>query len=219
MAIPVPPFYDFEWSDISGLFPKTIAAILSDHDKATHDALNIDADKVDGEEAAAIVTDARVKAHFPDTIANILSDHDLTRHALAIIPTMDDGHIPDLETLSYGAAFALAQIPFAQMAEVTISGGSITITGLNNTVDTEGDAATDNLDTITFTGVVDGQIITLRTANAARDVTVRDAGVSGGNIHLVDNVPWTLSHPRDRIMLQWHSPESVWVELTRSNIV
>ena len=30
---------------------------------------------------------------------------------LARIPTMDDAHIPDLETLSYGAAFALAQIP------------------------------------------------------------------------------------------------------------
>jgi hypothetical protein len=31
--------------------------------------------------------------------------------ALAQIPTMDDAHIPDLDTLSYGAAFATAQIP------------------------------------------------------------------------------------------------------------
>ena len=39
-----------------------------------------DSDKVDGEHAADIVTDARVKAHFPDTIANILSDHDKAAH-------------------------------------------------------------------------------------------------------------------------------------------
>ncbi|MBA7564524.1 hypothetical protein ES708_06187 [subsurface metagenome] len=79
--------------------------------KAAHDALDIDADKVDGEHAAAITTNARVKAHFPDSVANILNNHDLTRHPLAIIPTMDDGHIPNLEGLSYGGAFALTQIP------------------------------------------------------------------------------------------------------------
>lgn len=114
---------------------------------------NLNVDKLDGEHAAAIVTDGRVKAHFPDTIVNILSDHnlanhhalflgidnagklvltqigtkvadlatlwtkgtkivfgditglpgtiasiltdhDLTRHPLAIIPNMDDAHIP-----------------------------------------------------------------------------------------------------------------------------
>jgi len=31
--------------------------------------------------------------------------------ALGQVPTMDDAHIPDLETLSYGGAFATAQIP------------------------------------------------------------------------------------------------------------
>jgi len=65
--------------------PNTTANILSDHNKAAHDALNIDADTVDGEEAAAIVTNSRVKAHFPDTTANILSDHNKAAHdALAI---------------------------------------------------------------------------------------------------------------------------------------
>ncbi|GAI93102.1 unnamed protein product, partial [marine sediment metagenome] len=45
---------------------------------------------------------------FPRTIADLLSDHNLAHHPLAIIPTMDDAHIPDLETLSYGAAFAVS---------------------------------------------------------------------------------------------------------------
>lgn len=62
------------------VLPNSIASVLNDHDKAAHDALNIDADTVDGEEAAAIVTNARVKAHFPDTITNVLSDHNLLAH-------------------------------------------------------------------------------------------------------------------------------------------
>jgi len=41
---------------------------------------NLDADKLDGEEAAAIVTNARVKAHFPDTLVNVLSDHNKAAH-------------------------------------------------------------------------------------------------------------------------------------------
>ena len=58
------------------------------HTKVVHDALNIDADTVDGEEASAIVTDARVKAHFPDTVANILSDHNLATHNALGITTL-----------------------------------------------------------------------------------------------------------------------------------
>ena len=71
--------------------PNTIVAVLTDHNKAAHDALLIDADTVDGEHAAAIVTNARVKAHFPDTIANILSDHNLAVHtALGLFDASGD---------------------------------------------------------------------------------------------------------------------------------
>ncbi|GAI59570.1 unnamed protein product, partial [marine sediment metagenome] len=56
---------------------------------------------------------------FPRTIADLLSDHNLANHPLAIIPTMDDGHIPDLETLSYGGAFAVAQIPGLPASQIT----------------------------------------------------------------------------------------------------
>lgn len=51
-----------------------------------------DSDKVDGEHASAIVTNARVKAHFPDTIANILSNHTKAVHdALNIDADTVDG--------------------------------------------------------------------------------------------------------------------------------
>lgn len=60
--------------------------------KARIDALAINADQVDGEEANAITTNARVKAHFPDTIANILSNHTKAVHdALGILHSSTGG--------------------------------------------------------------------------------------------------------------------------------
>lgn len=56
---------------------------------------------------------------LPATIANVLTNHNLTNHPLSIIPTMDDAHIPDLETLSYGGAFATAQIPSLDASKIT----------------------------------------------------------------------------------------------------
>ena len=64
---------------------------------------------------------AHISGLFPRTIAQLLSDHNLANHPLAIIPVMDDAHIPDIETLSYGGAFAVAQIPGLPAAQI-ISG-------------------------------------------------------------------------------------------------
>lgn len=91
-----------KWSDISGIFPRTIAELLSDHDLARHPLTIIP--NMDW---------AHISGLFPRTIADILSNHDLARHPLSIIPTMDDAHIPDVETLSYGDRFAVAQIPWS----------------------------------------------------------------------------------------------------------
>lgn len=54
---------------------------------------------------------------------------------------------------------------------LTISSGTITVTGSYHLVDTEGAAATDDLTTIE--GGVAGQILYLRTANSGRDVTLK----------------------------------------------
>lgn len=61
--------------------------------------------------------------------------------------------------------------------ELTISSGAITITGGNHTIDTEGDASTDDLDTIT--GLADGEILFITAASADRTVVVK---------HGVDNI-------------------------------
>lgn len=97
-----------DWAHISGLFPRTIADILSNHNLANHPLAII-----------PVMDWAHISGLFPRTIADLLSNHNLVNHPLAIIPTMDDGHIPDLETLSYGGAFAVAQIPSLPAAQIT----------------------------------------------------------------------------------------------------
>jgi hypothetical protein len=73
--------------------------------------------------------------------------------------------------------------------ELTIASGAITVTQGFHTVDTESDAATDNLDTIN--GVAAGQIVYLKAADAARDVVLTN-GV--GNVYTPAGSSVTLSN-------------------------
>jgi len=73
--------------------------------------------------------------------------------------------------------------------ELTISGGAITVTQSFHTVDTEGDTASDNLDTIS--GGAEGDVLFLVAANTARAIVIRDGEdnifVNGdGNVTLDD---------------------------------
>lgn len=69
-------------------------------------------------------------------------------------------------------------------SELTISGGSITPTATNHTVDTEADAGTDDLATLATGSVNDRAVVALRAANGSRVVTVKNAS---GNINLMNN--------------------------------
>ena len=74
-----------------------------------------------------------------------------------------------------------------EATELTIDGGEILRTKTNHSVDTEGDAATDNLDTIN--GGNEGDIIILRAANSARTVILKNGTGNldlGGDIYLTD---------------------------------
>jgi len=110
--------------------------------------------------------------------------------------------------------FEIGKFGLSLQPEVTISGGVATITGNNVQLDTEGNDPTDDLDTITWVGVRDGAIIILRTVIGSRDVVVKDGT---GNIELDEATDFTLSHPRDMIMLIWHTIQGKWCELSRSN--
>ena len=65
---------------------------------------------------------------------------------------------------------------FSAESELTISSGAITPTTPHHTVDTESDAATDVLDTITATNISDGEVVWLSLANSARVVYCSTAG-------------------------------------------
>lgn len=103
------------------------------------------------------------------------------------------------------------------VASSTIASGVSTVTRKANisliNIDTEGAAASDDLDTITITGYVDGDIVLLRGTNAARIVTVKNGT---GNIFLANSLDFLTGTLRNTITLQYRSASSGFVELARS---
>lgn len=92
----------------------------------------------------------------------------------------------------------------------TIAAGAIDVGEFSSyAVDTEGAAATDDLETITGASFA-GQRLVLRAANSGRDVVVKD---TVGNLRTAGD--FTLTHAHDRIELEWDG--ATWVEITRSD--
>jgi hypothetical protein len=102
-----------------------------------------------------------------------------------------------------------ARISFPSGGELTIATGAITVTQSQHTVDTESDAATDDLDTIN--GGNTGQILILSTANSARDVVLKNAT---GNIICPESIDITLGVTNDKAVLQYDGTN--WIVLSYS---
>ena len=92
--------------------------------------------------------------------------------------------------------------------EVTISSGVISVGTDFHLVDTEGDASTDDLDTIND-GFI-GMTLLLKAANDARTVVIKD---STGNIKT--NGDFSLTHTDDTIALIYDGTN--WLEISRSD--
>lgn len=100
--------------------------------------------------------------------------------------------------------------PFATTsATATIASGAITATSSYMIVDTEAAGATDDLDTIN--GGVDGMRLTIRAADSARTVVVKD----GTNIKGPGDV--TLDNREDTCSLIYDGTLSVWLVTASSN--
>lgn len=99
-------------------------------------------------------------------------------------------------------------------ASATIATGVVTYAAASFlTVDTEGAAATDNLDTISASGgatLQAGAILVLKAADSARTVSVTEAG----NIKL-SSAPFALDNVEDTLTLIYDG--SAWLEIARSN--
>lgn len=97
---------------------------------------------------------------------------------------------------------------FGSAVTKTIAGGVITATQTRTAVDTEGAAATDDLDTIN--GGTAGDIIILSAADSTHDVVCKDGT---GNLSLEGD--FTLDNGADKLVLMYSG--SVWTEISRAN--
>lgn len=104
-------------------------------------------------------------------------------------------------------AFELLMLNTA--TEVTISGGAITVDRNHHRVDTELNAAADDLDTIN--GGVQGMVLYLRPENTARVVTVKHGT---GNIYLSGGVDYTLSSANMTLMLFYNGTK--WTDISNT---
>ena len=93
--------------------------------------------------------------------------------------------------------------------ELTIAAGVVTITQNHHTIDTEADAATDDLDTINGLGI--GTILVIQPATATRTIVVKNSGTS---LDLAGD--FTMDSNRDALVLLRIS-STVWIELSRSD--
>lgn len=91
--------------------------------------------------------------------------------------------------------------------ELTIATGAVTATQTRHYIDTEGDAASDDLDTIS--GGTDGDVLILMAANDGRTVNVTAAGniVAGAN-------PRALDASEDTLTLMYDGALTKWVEIS-----
>jgi hypothetical protein len=93
-------------------------------------------------------------------------------------------------------------------SELTIAAGEITVTGSFHEIDTQGDAASDDLDTIN--GGENGMTLIIVAANSARTVVAKDAT---GNLLL--NGDFSLDHQNDTLTLIYNGTN--WLEISRSD--
>jgi hypothetical protein len=98
----------------------------------------------------------------------------------------------------------------ADATELTVATGAITVTQSYHKVDTEGDAASDDLVTITAgTGLGAGAVLILRAENVARVVTLKD---TGGNLLLQGDCVLSAT---DRLIALLYDGTN-WREIARS---
>lgn len=102
----------------------------------------------------------------------------------------------------------------AAEAELTIASGSVTPTGAAHTIDTEADAASDDLANILTTNHPPGRVIAIRAQDAGRTVVVKNAATGAGEIITRDGNDFPLDDTGKRLWLMLVGTQ--WLELRRS---
>lgn len=100
-------------------------------------------------------------------------------------------------------------LQFTDSTELTISAGAVTAVANFYRVDTESNASTDDLDTITAgTGVADGHVLFLRAENDARTVVIKH---NTGNIQCANGIDIVLDGTRERALLHYDGNLTKWI--------
>ena len=97
---------------------------------------------------------------------------------------------------------------FGARSELTIASGVVTVTSSFHTIDTEADASSDNLDTIS--GGADGDLLVIMAESSGRTVVCKDGT---GNLRLAGD--FTMDDTQDKLFLIFYI--STWHEISRSN--
>ena len=116
------------------------------------------------------------KTTVTDDVTDVLAAHhnDQEDEILAVETELGTDVAGSAATLKARLAHSIndaGYLEFDGVSELTISSGAVTVTQNFHTVDTEADAASDNLDTIN--GGTDGMWLVFRQDNDGRDVTIR----------------------------------------------
>lgn len=106
--------------------------------------------------------------------------------------------------------FLEGTISTGKATKTTISSGSIRTLSSHMEIDTEGAAASDDLDRIDTNAARPGMILVLRPFSSSRTIVVKDGT---GNLRLAGD--FSMDHSRDTITLIQDG--GVWYELARSN--
>lgn len=102
----------------------------------------------------------------------------------------------------------------AAETELTISAGSVTPTLAVHSIDTESDAATDDLANIDQTDHPDGRLLLIHAVDPARVVTVKHAAGGAGQVLLHGAADFVLDSPKKWLLLK--RTGTTWEEVTRS---
>jgi hypothetical protein len=100
------------------------------------------------------------------------------------------------------------KVVYDQGSELTIASGVITVTHSYHKIDTEGDASSDDLDTIN--GGATGQMLLITAQSGSRTIVAKDGT---GNLRL--NGDFSLDHGQDALLLMYVS--TFWIEVCRSD--
>lgn len=101
------------------------------------------------------------------------------------------------------------------LSELTIATGSVTGTASRHTIDTESDAASDNLDNLVATNYYTGALLVLSAADTARTVVIRHEQTGAGEFHNSDDASITLDD--DELMVVYElRADGDWWEVSRN---